>query len=252
MTSRPTWLVKPLSHAAFSWPSLLISLASRQVHLATLVHCQRQISGRANKEVWQCLIWPARNVSILVSHILVVNRQQYWVSSSWFSAVLLHFRNGLRTLLGNRNVWASAVAYSIPGGIVGAWSSVMTINFNNSLGIDDEECGRIGVISVAACCVIAFSAAYLTDKVKKHIKVTLLVLLLLTAGCFAWMGMLCLKFIPYSRWQLYVSTIGENITNVFNGNWNRYYCLVKNSVFVCHRHYANSNLTTSHWDWVLD
>ena len=74
-------------------------------------------------------------------------------------------RNGLRLILRNRNVWASAVAYSLPGGIIGAWSSVMTINFNNSLGIDDAECGKIGVISVAACCVIAFSAAYLTDKV---------------------------------------------------------------------------------------
>ena len=83
----------------------------------------------------------------------------------------------------------------------------MTINFNNSLGIDDEESGRIGVLSVAACCIIAFSAAFFTDKVKKHIKLTLLILLLLTAGCFAWMGLLCLKAIPYSRWQLYVSAI---------------------------------------------
>lgn len=117
-----------------------------------------------------------------------------------------NFKQGIKDLCKNKNVWLCTFGYSVAGGINGAWQAVMTVNFA-PLGVNDEESGRIGLVTCFVCCLIAVAVAYFTDHIRKHIKITLMILLVLASCCFIWLTLLCDKIIPFRLWQLYVSTV---------------------------------------------
>ena len=55
--------------------------------------------------------------------------------------------------------------------------------------------------------VIGIAVGQFTDHIRKHIKVTLIFMLLFSTGAYVWLTLLILKVIPYSLIQLYASTI---------------------------------------------
>eukprot|EP00095_Tigriopus_kingsejongensis_P002575 maker-scaffold274_size229011-snap-gene-1.27 protein:Tk02575 transcript:maker-scaffold274_size229011-snap-gene-1.27-mRNA-1 annotation:"hypothetical protein DAPPUDRAFT_102163" len=117
------------------------------------------------------------------------------------------YKSGLLRIGKNGSVWLCMLAYALPGGINGAWSAVMTLNFE-PLGISDEETGTIAFMSVIVCGVVTIASCYVLDRIRRHLKACILAFLGLSAIFFSWLALLCLGFIPFSKWQLYVATIG--------------------------------------------
>ena len=54
---------------------------------------------------------------------------------------------------------------------------------------------------------IGILIAYGTDKLRKHMKKTLVILLALEASFFTWLTLLCSGILPFSYWQLYLSSV---------------------------------------------
>ena len=116
------------------------------------------------------------------------------------------FREGIKGLIKNKNALLCTVAYGLSGGTFLAWQSVMTLNFQ-SVGISDEESGRIGL---AICGASFFSGGIFaigTDHLKKHMKTTLIILLILEALSFFWLTLIISQVIAYSSWQLWVCSV---------------------------------------------
>ena len=72
----------------------------------------------------------------------------------------------------------------------------MAINFR-PLGVDDETSGYIGVVTCIVAAVISISVSFATDRVRKHMKTTILMLLVLQSMSFIWLTLLCAKVIPF-------------------------------------------------------
>ena len=72
----------------------------------------------------------------------------------------------------------------------------MAINFR-PLGVNDEESGYIGVVICIAPAIVGISVSLITDRLRKHMKLTLVILLILEAISFTWLTLLCEKVIPF-------------------------------------------------------
>ena len=151
-------------------------------------------------------------VALLVAIVLYFPSRPNTPPSISSSLPRTDFKDGLLKLVRNKNAWFCMIGYALPGGVIGAWSAVMTINFK-PLGIDDAESGRIGVIAVFVNAVVALSFGYITDRIRKHIKSTLVILISLAALSFLWVLLLCERIIPFSHWQLYASVIAGTSFN---------------------------------------
>merc|ERR1711970_170775 len=116
------------------------------------------------------------------------------------------FLPGIKALLENRNVLLACFAYSISQGVMGSWLGVMVNNFR-PLGISDETIGQIGLFSVLSQCICSIGIGFFTDRLKQHMKLTLLILLMLATGCFVWLMMICLKILPHQIEYIYVAVI---------------------------------------------
>ena len=73
----------------------------------------------------------------------------------------------------------------------------MAINFR-PLGINDETSGYIGFYMVIASAIVAIGISYVTDHLRKHMKLTLVILLILEFLSFLWLTLLCAKIIPFN------------------------------------------------------
>jgi len=119
----------------------------------------------------------------------------------------LHFKESMKKLVADKSVMLCFVGFSICTGVQGAWGGVMTLNFE-PLGVGDEQAGYIGVSAIAAGIVVGIVVAQFTDRMRRHIKWTLIFALLFTTICWIWMTLIVLKVITYQYIiQLYVSTI---------------------------------------------
>ena len=98
------------------------------------------------------------------------------------------------------------IGFSLSTGVQGAWMSVMTVNFQ-TLDVGDKTSGYIGVTATAAGIIIGIAVGQFTDHIRKHIKMTLIFILLLSTGAYVWLTLLILKVIPFDLVQLYASTI---------------------------------------------
>lgn len=88
-----------------------------------------------------------------------------------------------------------------------AYSSVLAINLKE-LGLDDSQIGFIGAVSIGCSCIAGVLAGYFSDLFKKKMKKTLITCLVLATLFSIWLALLCLKVLPFSTWQIYVSSIG--------------------------------------------
>ena len=82
----------------------------------------------------------------------------------------------------------------------------MVINFS-PLGLTEKEVGYIGFLSTAVYCCIAPFVTVAVDKFKKHFKKTLVILSVLSTLCFIWLCFICNGLIPFSKVQIYLSSI---------------------------------------------
>ncbi len=118
----------------------------------------------------------------------------------------LNFFNGWSGVLKNKNLWIMCAAYALPGGVQVGWQGVMALNFEH-LGTTDTEIGDIGFVSIFTQAATAVAVAFMQDRFRDKIKMTLLLLLLLSSLCFTWLALLSFEVITYSLAQLYVATV---------------------------------------------
>ena len=71
----------------------------------------------------------------------------------------------------------------------------MAINFKDFA--DDKTSGQIGLVMCLASSVVAIGISYVTDHLRKHIKLTLVILLVLEFLSFLWLTLICAKVIPF-------------------------------------------------------
>jgi len=118
------------------------------------------------------------------------------------------FVAGIKALLTNRDVLLACLAYSIPGGVMGAYMSVM-VNQIRPLGYSDQQIGMLGLASVLGQCLLSMAAGLLTDRLRHRIKATLLVLLATSTAAFLWLTLMCLPSSPvaHSLPRLYAAII---------------------------------------------
>ena len=86
--------------------------------------------------------------------------------------------------------------------LINLFQAVMSINFKDF--VDDETSGQIGLIMCVASSVVAIGISYVTDHLRKHIKLTLVILLVLEFLSFSWLTLICAKVIPF-RYVLFLS-----------------------------------------------
>ena len=120
------------------------------------------------------------------------------------------FWPGIQGLIKDRNALLCTFAYGVSGGTFLAWQSVMTVNFQ-TIGVSDESSGIIGLVICIFSAVGGVAVAYATDHLKKHMKPTLIILLVLEALCFTWLTLIIAQVIPLSYWQLYVSSVAGSV-----------------------------------------
>lgn len=118
------------------------------------------------------------------------------------------FKDGLKALIRDKNVAFCTFAYSLSGGINGAWASVMVINFR-PLGVSDEEAGYIGIVSCFVSAAVSLSIAYFTDHLRKHMKLTLIILLILETLAWTWLLLICSLVIPFRSVDLFFYVIAD-------------------------------------------
>ena len=129
-------------------------------------------------------------------------------ASAASDAQRMGFAESVRTLFRDKSVMYCFIGFSLSTGVQGAWVSVMTINFD-VLDVGDKTSGYIGVTTIAASIIIGIAVGQFTDHIRKHIKMTLVFILLLSTAANVWLTLLILKIIPLDAnlIQLYAATI---------------------------------------------
>jgi len=113
------------------------------------------------------------------------------------------FREGLKALITNKDVLLATFCYSISQGIAGTWMGVMVINLKD-LGITESNIGFIGLASVLGQCVFSMIVGYFSDRLKRHMKLTLLILLSASTCLFTWLMLMCIGVLHYDLLLLYI------------------------------------------------
>jgi len=105
------------------------------------------------------------------------------------------FKNGIKKLMGDRDILLTCFAYSMSQGIMGSWMGVMVLNLR-SLDISDQQVGYIGLGSVIGQIVASLFVARFTDFFRHKIKLTILLLLVVSGALFVVLTMMCLGALP--------------------------------------------------------
>jgi len=118
------------------------------------------------------------------------------------------FVAGIKAMLSNKNVLLACFAYSVPGGVMGAYMSVM-VNQIRPLNYSDQEIGMMGLAAVLAQCIMSMTFGFITDRLKNKMKATLLLLLTVSTASFIWLAIMCLPNSPleHSKVKLYLAII---------------------------------------------
>jgi len=118
------------------------------------------------------------------------------------------FVAGIEAMLSNKDVLLACFAYSVPGGVMGAYMSVM-VNQIRPLNYSDQEIGMMGLAAVLAQCIMSMTFGFITDRLKNKMKATLLLLLTVSTASFIWLAIMCLPSSPleHSKVKLYLAII---------------------------------------------
>lgn len=118
------------------------------------------------------------------------------------------FVAGIKAMLSNKDVLLACFAYSVPGGVMGAYMSVM-VNQIRPLDYSDQEIGMMGLAAVLAQCIMSMTFGFITDRLKHKMKATILLLLTVSMTSFIWLTIMCLPSSPleHSKVKLYLAII---------------------------------------------
>jgi len=116
------------------------------------------------------------------------------------------FLAGIKALATNKDVLLVCFAYSISQGVMGSWLGVM-VNQIRPLHYDDQEIGMMGLASVVSQCIMSIGMSWLSDRLRHKMKVTILVLLLISVTGFTWLMLMCMEVLPQTKITLYAAII---------------------------------------------
>ena len=122
------------------------------------------------------------------------------------------FTNGLKKLVCDKDILLTCFAYSLSQGIMGSWMGVMVFNLR-PLGISDQEIGYIGLGSVLGQCFASMLAGYLSDWLRKRIKICLIILLTVSGAIFVLLTFMCLQVISTSYPVLFFVIVSATSLN---------------------------------------
>jgi len=122
------------------------------------------------------------------------------------------FRAGFHAFITNRDALLTTFSYSISQGIMGSWMGVMVLNLK-ALDISETQIGLLGLASVIGQCSMAMLVGFFTDRLRGHMKMTLILLLIVATGFFVWLMLMCLKILPHTVPLLYVTVITSTSIN---------------------------------------
>ncbi|XP_061174557.1 solute carrier family 49 member 4 homolog [Saccostrea echinata] len=118
----------------------------------------------------------------------------------------VEYKKALLTIGRNRAVWLIGLAYALPAGVYGVWGAVIDVILK-PVGIEQTEVGWIGFYSIMAGCVSGLAIGRFSDVFMRHMKLFLLVMFGVAGGSFVWFTLMCVKVIPLSTVQVYISNI---------------------------------------------
>ena len=116
-----------------------------------------------------------------------------------------HNKNILFFFKKNPKLWLVGLAISVPGVQYG-WQSVMAIQFE-TFGVSDTEVANILFLSVLCQAASVAAVGLAMDHFRHRLRLSILVLLTLSAGAYLWLALLSFDVVPYSLWQLFAATI---------------------------------------------
>ncbi|XP_061172398.1 solute carrier family 49 member 4 homolog [Saccostrea echinata] len=116
------------------------------------------------------------------------------------------YRRALLNIARNKAVWLIGLAYALPSGVYGAWEAVIDIILK-PIGIGQTEIGWIGFYSIMAGCVTGLATGRFSDVFMRHMRLFVLVMFGVAGGSFVWFTLSCVKVIPISTIQVYLSSI---------------------------------------------
>ena len=91
---------------------------------------------------------------------------------------------------------------------MGSWLGVM-VNQIRPLGYTDQQIGMMGLASVLSQCIMSIGIGFFIDHLKHKMKLTILILLCISAIGFTWLMLMCLpgSGVPHSIYTLYTAIV---------------------------------------------
>ena len=101
--------------------------------------------------------------------------------------------------------------YSFFNGIISAWFCVMNITFQylplGNAEDMDKIIGHIGLLAICGNSMSIILVSTFVDKLKGRMKRTLVCIMVCGILCWVWLGLICLRIIPFNLTSLYCATI---------------------------------------------
>eukprot|EP00045_Choanoeca_perplexa_P017090 m.241508 g.241508 ORF g.241508 m.241508 type:complete len:454 (-) comp17446_c0_seq9:5225-6586(-) len=123
------------------------------------------------------------------------------------------FIMGFRKLARNQSFWAASLAYGVLTGVFSGWSAYLLPNLKHFLPSDkaQNESGWMGFYANIAGCLAGVLMSRLADHLGGKMKLMLLTFCLVAVAFVAWFTLICIKVLPFSLLQLYISSIGAGL-----------------------------------------
>lgn len=134
-------------------------------------------------------------LSLLVIFLIYFPKEPPTPPSASASIARTNFIDGIKYMVTCKNALLCTFAYGLSGGTFLAWQAVMTINFK-PLGVNDTQSGQIGFVICISSAILGVCVAFGTDKLRKHMRKSLIILLSLEAFFFTWLTLICARILP--------------------------------------------------------
>ncbi|KAI8778145.1 disrupted in renal carcinoma protein 2 [Biomphalaria glabrata] len=127
-----------------------------------------------------------------------VEREKYW--------------SGLWSLRSKKYFVLLAVIYSVSIGVINCWASVLNVNLSSFsfTQVDEDQAGWIGFYATLGSFAGTLLVGRFASLFARQMKVFILVMFILSAGCFTVFALVLVQVIPSSYAILYTSVIGGN------------------------------------------
>ncbi|XP_055860563.1 solute carrier family 49 member 4-like isoform X2 [Biomphalaria glabrata] len=127
-----------------------------------------------------------------------VEREKYW--------------SGLWSLRSKKYFVLLAVIYGVSLGVINCWASVLNVNLSafSFTHVDEDQAGWIGFYATLGSFAGSLLIGRFASLFARQMKLFILVMFLLSAGCFTVFALVLVQVIPSSYAILYISVIGGN------------------------------------------